>query len=209
MHIVPDVLPAIDPSVDVNISYGKTTIQPGEFIDSAVSVIPPKLHAQVFDKGERLVTVVLVDSDVPNLAEDKFDYRCHFIAANVLLSPTINYIALDKLSDDKVVIPWLPPYAQKGSPYHRLSLFLLQQPEGVQLDVAAQQARTKRDNFKLRSYIDKYLLHPIGVTLFRTQWDENMAKVMRDAGLEGSGIELKRERVQPLPYKKKDGARYR
>ena len=210
MNIVPDVLPHLDPTAAVDLAFGRRTVQPGEFVDSRVSEIPPKLNIQVFDKGERLVTIMVLDSDVPNVEKDRFDYRCHFLATNILLSPTITSIPFRHLSaETQIALPWLPPHAQKGSPYHRLSIFVLQQPKGKSLDIEAMRTKEKRHGFNLRSFNDRHLLKPIGVHLFRNIWDEGTAGVMKRAGLEGVDVELKRKKVEPLPYKKKDGARYR
>ena len=78
------------------------------------------------------------------------------------------------------------------------------------IDTAKLTEKTKRDGFILRSFIDKHQLKPVGVTMFRTQWDEGMTGVMTRAGLgDQVNIEFKRKRVEPLPYKKKDPKRYR
>ena len=210
MSIVPDVLPHLDPTAEVSIAFSRKHVQPGEFIDSRVSEIPARLKVQVFDKGERLVSVAVIDADVPNIETDGFDYRCHFLATNIPLSPTTTSLPLSKLSQDtQVVLPWLPPYAQKGSPYHRLSIFVLQQPEGKSLDVMSLREKVKRDGFNLRSFNDRCLVKPIGVSLFRSIWDEGTIGVMSRADIEGSNIEFRRKKPESLPYKKKDGARYR
>ena len=210
MHIVPDVLPHLDPTAEVNLGFGRRNVQPGEFVDSRVSEGPARLKIQVFDKGERLVTIVVLDSDVPNVEKDRFDYRCHFLATNITLSPTITSIPFRHLSpSSQIVLPWLPPHAQKGSPYHRLSIFVLQQPEGKSLDVEALRAKEQRHGFNLRSFNDRHAVKPIGVHLFRTIWDDGTAGVMTRAGLEGTDVELRRKKPESLPYKKKDGARYR
>ena len=209
MSVVPDVLPHLDPTAEVDLGFGRRNVQPGEFVDSRVSEVPARLNVQVFDKGKRLVSIAVIDSDVPNLETDGFDYRCHFLAINIPLSPSATSIALSKLSETQIARPWLPPHAQKGSPYHRLSVFVLQQVEGKTLDVAAIREREKPEGFNLRSFNDRHLLKPIGVHMFRSIWDEGTAGVMRRAGIEGTDMELKRKKPESLPYKKKDGARYR
>lgn len=187
------------------------TVQPGEFVASAVAEHAPKLEVQVFDKGERMVTVAVVDCDVPNMAKDGFDYRCQFLAANVKVSPTQPTVRLAALSAaEQVIFDWRAPYAVKGSPYHRVAVVVLEQPEGR---VAVEKAREKvlRDGFVLRSFADRHALKPVGAGLFRVEWDEWMDGVMQRLGLseEERSVELKRKKVEPLPYKKKDGARYR
>ena len=208
-NLVPDILPYLDPTVSTSIHFGRHNIQPGAFVDSRVSQTPPTLRIQVFDKGIQKVSVAVIDSDVPNLQTDGFDYRCHYLAVNIPLSPSSPLISLRAIPQRQTVFPWLPPHAQKGSPYHRLSIFILRQSENSFLKPSSIQERYNRDGFNLRSFDDKYLVKPIGVSLFRSVWDEGTTEVMTRAGLEGADIELKRKKPESLPYKKKDGARYR
>jgi hypothetical protein len=67
LGIVPDVLPFFEPTAEVRLAFRQKNVQPGEFVDSRISEVPPRLKVQVFDKGERLVTIVVIDSDVPVL----------------------------------------------------------------------------------------------------------------------------------------------
>ena len=209
MNLIPDLLPHLDPTVEVSLAFGPRAVSPGEFLDSRITEAPPKLRIQVFNKGERLVTIVVVDPDVPNEIKDGFDYRCHFLAVNVPISPTTTSVPFSRLNPlDQITLPWLPPHAQKGAPYHRLSIFVLEQPAAsTRLDLSA--SKINRNGFNLRSFIDQYRLRPIGFNLFRTKWDENMDEVMKRHGLDGAEVEFVRAKPEKLPYKKKDGARYR
>lgn len=211
MHIVPDILPHIDMVAEVTLAFGRHNAQPGAFVDSRISERPPRLHVQVFDKGTRYVSVVVVDPDVPNTETDGFEYRCHYLAVNIPISPTNATLPLATIVDEEtqLVLPWFPPFAQKGSPYHRLSVFILQQQDGKELDVTEVKKKVKRDGFKLRSFIDRHRVLPVGAALFRSTWDEGTAGVMRRAGVEGGEMELVRKKSEKLPFKKKDGIRYR
>lgn len=208
MNVIPDVLPSLDPVVNVELSFGRRKVQPGEFIDSRVSEIPATLKIQPYDKGERYISVAVVNADVPNVEKDGFDYRCHFLACNIKVSPTQTSVPLQKL-ESQVVVPWLPAYTQKGAPYQRMSVFVMQQAEGQELDVAALKERTKQDGFILRSFVDRNALKPVGVNLFRSKYDEGTAGVMQRAGIPGHDVEFKRKKIEPLPYKKLPGSRYR
>lgn len=209
LSVVPDVLPHFEPTADVRLAFGRRNVQPGEFVDSRVSEIPARLKVQVFDKGERLVTVVVVDSDVPVVEEDNFTSRCHYMAANIPISPIDTSVPLTMISKDtQLVLPWIPPHAQKGSPYHRLSVWVIQQQPGQVLDIAQLKKRiehekTSTNRFSLRSLVDKYRLQPIGMSVFRSLWDEGTAGVMQRAGLEGADVELRRKRVVALKPKQK------
>lgn len=200
LAIVPDVLAHFEPTADVRLAFRQRQVQHGEFIDSRVSEVPLRLKVQVFDKGERLVSIVVIDSDVPDAEEDKFSARCHFLATNIPLNPTISSIPLSKIAAEKIVIPWLPPFAQKGSPYHRYSVFVLQQEAGQPpLDIKD----LSREDFRLRSFKDKYKVEPIGMSVFRSIWDEGTAGVMGRAGIEGADVEFKRKKIVALKPKQK------
>ncbi len=203
LSIVPDVLPHFEPTADVRLAFRRRNVQPGEFVDSRVSELPARLNVQVFDKGERLVTVAVVDSDVPVVEKDTFTSRCHYLASNIPISPTQTSLPLSKAQQSQLVLPWLPPFAQKGSPYHRLSVFVLQQQLGQELDVSALKERVNRDGFRLRSFVDAHRLQPIGMNVFRSIWDEGTAGLMERHGIEGADVEFKRKRIEPLKPKQK------
>lgn len=212
MHIVPDVLPRLDPTAEVKLAFGRRNVQPGDFVDSLVSETPPRLKVQVFDKGERYISIVVIDPDVPNVEKDGFDSRCHFLAVNVPVSPTSGSVALSALSEGAQVLqPWLPPHAQKGSPYHRMAIFVYEQKQGKMLEseLTAKLSKVARNRITLSKLTPNFQGRPIGMHLFRTIWDDNMAGVMQRAGIEGANMEFKRMKPEKLPYKKKDGARYR
>jgi large subunit ribosomal protein L35 len=208
MHVVPDILPHLEPVAEVKLAFGRRNVFPGDFVESRVSEKPPRLRVQVFDQGERLVSIVVVDPDIPNEEKDAFDYRCHFLALNIPISPTSTSVPLSKLGS-QTVLSWLPPTAQKGAPYHRLSIFVLQHPNNQALDLDAVRKKTRREGFNLRKFIDRHRLTPVGAHMFRSQWDEGTAGVMARANLPGAEIEWHRKKPEKLPYEKKDGARYR
>lgn len=206
MKVIPDVLPHCDPVVDAKLYFGRDLIQPGEFVNSKASTTAPKLDVQMFGGGNKLVTIVVVDPDVPNVEKDGFDYRMHYLAVNVPLSATSTKVDLSQLStESQVVLPWEPPVAQKGSPYHRLSVFVLEQNNSQPLDFAAIKAKeTERHNMSLRPLQTLYHLKPIGAHLFRNQWDDNTLEVMKQIGYPEADVELRRKRVEPLPYKRRN-----
>src|SRR3954471_22051187 len=72
LGVVPDLLPQFEPTAEVKVAFSNRNVHPGEFIDSRVSEFPARLKVQVFDQGERLVSVIVLDPDVPNEADDKF-----------------------------------------------------------------------------------------------------------------------------------------
>ena len=234
MHVYPDVLPPFEVAYDMHLNFGRKNVQPGEFVHSALSERPPKLVVQPFDRGERLVTVAVMDPDVPDVENDAYTRRCHFLAMNVPLGPANTRVAFEELMgttemaqkkdgeegyDSKegeasvtqetrkigdCLLPWLPPYAQKGSPYHRLAVIVLQQPKQLDMD-KLQKADGKyafpRERVSVTAMMARFHLRPKGGFIFRTQWDTGMDALMGRMGVDGVGEELKRKKVEPLPYK--------
>ncbi|OJJ51023.1 hypothetical protein ASPZODRAFT_148394 [Penicilliopsis zonata CBS 506.65] len=211
MKVIPDVLAHCEPVVDTKLYFGRRVVQPGDFVTSRISATAPKLDIQMFEREEKLVTIAVVDPDVPNVETDSFDYRVHYLAVNVPISILNTKVDLAKLSPEaQVILPWLAPVAQKGSPYHRLSVFILDQKDSQPLNVADLKAQeTNRDNTQLRTLQARYHLKPIGAHLFRTQWDETTAEVMEEIGFSDANVELRRKRVEPLPYKRRNPASFR
>lgn len=213
-NLVPDLLPVLDPIADVDLAFGRKSIPIGDFVDSAISENLPRLNVQTFERGQKLVTVVVVDADVPVPEEDKLTYRCHFIASNIPIAPDQTSIPLSRIEqqsrktenveEQQIALSWNPPWAHKGAPYHRLAIFVLEQKDAKPLSISKIRDNEKRDGFVLRSFVDRKKLKPIGVTLFRTKWDESMEGVMMRNGLETEvNVEFKRKKIEPLPYKRR------
>lgn len=210
MKVVPDVIPNVDPMLDIKIVFGNKLIQPGNFVESSMSETPCHLTLQSYERGEKMVTVAVIDPDVPNLETNSFNSRCHFLASNITISPTQSLVDLATLSpDSQVLLPWLAPHAQKGSPYHRLAIIVLQQKDSIPIDLEVAKTKIQRDGFSVRSLMSRHMLSPMSASLFRTQWDDSMADVMKRAGIEGAEVELKRKKVEPLPYKRRNPASFR
>ncbi|KAK8004466.1 succinate dehydrogenase iron-sulfur subunit- mitochondrial [Apiospora arundinis] len=205
LNIVPDVLPKFEPTADVQLFFRQRKTTPGEIIDSRISEKPPALKVQVFNSGERLVSVVVMDSDVPNAETDSFERRCHYLAANVPLSPNNTSLPLSKVNKDtQLAVPWLPAFAQKGAPYHRMSIWILEQKPGQTLDLAKlKELYSGRDGFSLKSFKDKFTLSPVGFNIFRSVWDEGTADVMARWNLPGADVEFKHARVHSLKPERK------
>lgn len=208
-NVVADVVPYCDPSVDIKMKFGRVNVQSGDFVDSAVSEKPCQLTVQSFEKDPKLITIAVVDSDVPNFVTNGFDSRCHFLATNIQLGPTAPNVDLAKLSPEQVLVSWLPPTAQKGSPYHRLAVVVFEQKDNIPVDREVAMKNFDQNDFQARRLMTKHLLRPIGATLFRTKWDDSMAAVMNRAGVEGADMELKRIKVEPLPYKRRNPSTFR
>ena len=223
MNVIPDVLQHIDPTYSTSIRFAQTHKVPhGEFVHSLLTEVPPVLTVQPYDRGERLVTIAVVNPDVPNVEKDAFDYRCHFLACNVKISPTDTTVDLAALDPETQVLQdWLPPFVQKGLPYQRHAVVILEQDPALLkkdlssdnvLDVPAMRTRkpetAQREKFILNGFVDKFGLKAVGIDLFRAQWDDGTAEVMERAGVPGGDVEFRRKRIEPLPYQRLKGSRF-
>ncbi|KAK0626705.1 phosphatidylethanolamine-binding protein [Immersiella caudata] len=206
-HIVPDLLPKFDPTMDVKMSFRGQPIRPGTTLNSRVTEVAPTLKMQVFDKGERLLSVVVLDADVPDLDLDTFTRRCHYLATNIPWDPTKKHLPLRQIGTPSfqtggdLAVPWLPPFAQKGSPYHRLAIFILVHNANEKLDAAKLKQMydgAGREHFSIKSLRDKFNLDIVGFNLFRSEWDENTAAVMERHGIPGADIEFKQQHFKSL-----------
>ncbi|CAK3979178.1 Hypothetical predicted protein [Lecanosticta acicola] len=227
MNVVPDVIPAIDPTLSTSLNFefpNSRGVRHGDIVESRVSERPAILRIQKYEKGEKLYTIAVINPDVPDVAKDGFSSRMHFLACNIPLSPTNTLVRLSQLNKDtQVALPWLPAYAQKGLPYQRMAIVILEQPAPTRppagsndvipstpVDVSKlRNLKNAREKLTIRSLMSVDKLMPVGVDLFRTQWDEGTAGVMQRAGVIGWDVEFKRKRIEPLPYQRLKGERYR
>ena len=61
MNVIPDVLPKIDPVVEVQVRFRGKGIQPGAMVDSLQTERPPTFKVIPFTRDKKLCTVVVVD----------------------------------------------------------------------------------------------------------------------------------------------------
>ncbi|PWW79486.1 PEBP-like protein [Tuber magnatum] len=190
MHVIPDVLPNINPIVDVRVHFKGRKVQPGQMLDSLMVEEFPTVRVIPFKNEEILCTIAVVDPDVPDPKRDKFRYRCHWIVSNIPISPaqTTAVGRLAKPAD--TIVPYLPPHAQKGVPYHRYAMIVFRQPGKI--DRATLEGNVNRDNFTMRSFQDKNKLCPIGASMWRVEWDSHTKEIMQKHGLPGWDTMYKR-----------------
>ncbi|KAF8341680.1 phosphatidylethanolamine-binding protein [Amanita rubescens] len=136
MHVVPDILPEMHPSVDLRVTatalgqeilLRKTTdkeVEPGVFLLPHQTLNPPKLYANVFHTDTRFYTMLLVDLDVPDQENAAFTTFLHWMKPNIPLSA----IHRDRILDLNTHTAYIPPHPQHGTPYHRYVFLLLPHP---------------------------------------------------------------------------------
>ncbi|PPQ90431.1 hypothetical protein CVT25_014949 [Psilocybe cyanescens] len=210
MNVVPDVLPVLQPTVDLHVvtktrpteylKFGKvqTNVVPGVFLRPKQTLTPPKLYATVFHTDVRLYTMLLVDPDVPNPETGSYTTFLHWMKPNIPLSAT-SPPSIPHLNDHTT---YIPPHPQRGSPYHRYVCLLLQQPplveSGYALAASARAGTEKstsvsldipvvrkdeRLGFDVREFAARWNLDGAqggGAHMWREIWDEDVSMIYKD-----------------------------
>jgi large subunit ribosomal protein L35 len=76
MNVIPDVLPKLDPVVDVQLRFRGRDVQPGAFVDSLQSEHAPTFKVIKFTEGPMLCTAAVVDSGMPPPQVQKQGMHC-------------------------------------------------------------------------------------------------------------------------------------
>ncbi|KAG0125872.1 phosphatidylethanolamine-binding protein [Tuber indicum] len=190
MHVIPDVLPDINPIVDVRVHFKGRKVQPGLVLDSLMVEECPTVRVIPFKNEEMLCTIAVVDPDVPDPKKDRFRYRCHWIVSNIPISPMQTTAVGYSAKPADTLVPYLPPHAQKGAPYHRYAMIVFKQPEKI--DAAALEGNIDRDEFTMRGFQSKNKLSTIGAFMWRVEWDSHTKEIMQKHNLPGWDIMYKR-----------------
>ncbi|GAA6011683.1 hypothetical protein JCM10207_004208 [Rhodosporidiobolus poonsookiae] len=176
MHIVPDLLPSLSPEVDVRIQVAGETVEPGAYTQPAQTREGFEVSAQVFHPEERLYTLLVIDPDVPDELNQSFTTFAHLLIPNITVSATTP--ASLPLSTLPSTLPFVPPHPQNGTPYHRYTVLLLEQPSQLSLDAA--DSALERGGFSAREFVQQHGLEARGVSFFRQVWDREVSKIYEE-----------------------------
>jgi large subunit ribosomal protein L35 len=86
------------------------------------------------------------------------------------------------LSDEASSALWIPPHPQKGTPYHRYCVFLLEHPEPnkrVEIEPIDQEGR---NSFILRDFVARWGFKPQtggGAHFWRSIWDPEVSEIYK------------------------------
>ncbi|KAG8688996.1 hypothetical protein FRC08_011162 [Ceratobasidium sp. 394] len=80
MKVIPDLLPAFHPTVDLQLSFVEgEEVVPGVFLPVNATLQPPSITAQAFHPEEKLYTLLMVDPDVPDPSTQGFLTYVHVL----------------------------------------------------------------------------------------------------------------------------------
>ncbi|KAI7865292.1 phosphatidylethanolamine-binding protein [Spinellus fusiger] len=176
MNVIPDVVPlgfTAKVELEIRVKEGEAPIVPGVFVKPDETVERPEMRVTNFHTDTRLYTLMLVDPDVPDVAQRTYQQYCHWLVTNMPLSATDSLV---KGGDS--VLDYIPPHPQKGTKYHRYTLIAFEQPNGGKdrLNVDAM----KREHFDAKAFASNNHLTATGLSFFREEWDASVSTIYKD-----------------------------
>ncbi|KAF9158329.1 hypothetical protein DFQ26_007749 [Actinomortierella ambigua] len=223
MFVTPDLLPPFTPSMDVRLDYdllGSSQItasksssllarvpmtaeqlEEGKYFETGSYLLPgqtlqqPKLDVGVFHPEQRLYTIVMVDPDVPDMDNQAYKQKLHWVMTNVPLSATQTLV---DPSTANVILPYLPPHPHKGTKYHRYTVLVCEQPNKGQESISSEAVNISRDSTTFQSLCSQLRLSTKGLTFFRQIWDKDVSKIYKEILQEDEPVFGKMPRVDPL-----------
>ncbi|ORY80987.1 phosphatidylethanolamine-binding protein [Protomyces lactucae-debilis] len=185
MHVTPDLIPLISPGVQVDILMTDRVTgreirpEPGAFVGSRQASGRPSILIQSFKAHERKLAMAIVDADVPDVANDSFTTRLHYLQTGITVGPTKQTVGPE---DGVVLQDWVPPHPEKGTPYHRLCVLVWELPDTPPQPNAPLASQVpgaiSRVGFHPQHYAQQNGLHAVGVHFWRQEWDAELAEVM-------------------------------
>ncbi|KAI8885175.1 PEBP-like protein [Backusella circina FSU 941] len=174
MNVIPDVLSVgLEPTVELNLNLNGGQLEPGVFTKPEESMVRPEVTVTNFHTETRLYTLMLVDPDSPDVANQTYQQYCHWLVTNVPLSATSNTV-----QGGDAILDYIPPHPQKGTKYHRYTLIAFEQPNKGQDKIDVQ--LKERDGFNVKALEKTHNLTVSGSTFFRQVWDESVTKIYND-----------------------------
>ncbi|CAG8738904.1 20285_t:CDS:2, partial [Racocetra persica] len=169
MYVVPDVFPDLVPTMNLEFKFDDELVEPGWFQRPMRTINPPTIIMNNFHVETRLYTLIMVDPDMPDVENKRFQTQWHWLITNIPINATKTDI-----SGGTEILQYVPPHPPKGTKYHRYTLGAFEQSVG-KIEV------TKADLItNVREFASKYNLILSGATFFREVWDKDVGSIYRD-----------------------------
>ncbi|KAN0059892.1 mitochondrial 54S ribosomal protein YmL35 [Thecaphora frezii] len=190
MHVLPDLMASITPTVDVQVSFGQGAgvgdhggsggeVLAGVLLHPAMTVQKPQVRITAFHQEVRHYTLAIVDLDCPDVEQARFCSKLHLLRTDVAVSAATHAkpVTLEN-RDSTLVQGWIPPHPQKGSPYHRYVAVVLEQRRGDKLANEVALTDEERNDFDVERFAERYGLEAKGIHFWREKWSEDSAKTV-------------------------------
>ncbi|KAH8915908.1 PEBP-like protein [Atractiella rhizophila] len=193
MSLVPDLLPTdFVPSADLSIRLADekgqlTEVAPGAFLPISATVDAPVINVMPFGTKEELYTLLIIDADYPHPEEDTFRCFLHQAVYNLPLSihtTDVDLSAPPSSSSAVTHFSYLPPHAQEGTPYHRITYLLLRQSSPISKDDNPLPATRAQPQTFVRELISQHGMEAVGMSFFRQTHPEVKDEEGRKKALE-------------------------
>lgn len=189
LKVIPDTLPTLEPTAKVDLQFPgfiNKWIVPGTVLPCAVATRPPLIKVQEFEeiKKDSLYTVVIVDPDTPDLANDSFTTSLKWAISNVPLSNVNTVVDADKATE---LIPYLPPTPEKNTGNHRFAVWVFRQTADA-ISTEAAQPLIQREGFDIRQFASELGLQAVGAHVWRSKFDRTSDEVREKYGLEAGRV---------------------
>lgn len=200
LHVIPDTLPTIEPRAAIELQFPGPTnkkVTPGDILPNSVCARPPILNVQEFEEipDGSFYTVLVVDPDTPDVANDSFTTTLHWAVTNVPLSNIDSSMDMSKADQ---LVSYLPPHPEKNTPMHRYCVWVFRQAtqpgEIRKLNISKDDTSLQRENFNIRDFVTSNMLDPIAAHVWRAKYDLSTPAVREKFGL-GPGRVFTRTRL--------------
>ncbi|KZT68812.1 PEBP-like protein [Daedalea quercina L-15889] len=195
MHVVPDLLPDLRPSIDLRVNFPEPPpkdvyrrsrlkrryqkVDPGVYLLPEQTWRSPMLYTTVWHTDTRLYTLFMVDLDVPDEANQSFQSYLHWMQPNISLSTS----SASPLSIPHPHTHYVPPHPQQGTPYHRYVILLLPQTSPTEPIKLPKVSEADRRGFNFRAFAEEHGFDGSkggGAHMWREVWDETVSKIYQD-----------------------------
>ncbi|GAV53956.1 hypothetical protein ZYGR_0AK04580 [Zygosaccharomyces rouxii] len=186
LAVIPDTLPTLVPRTEINIRFPFSTginkwVEPGEILSTNATSLPPVFKIQEYEPvdPDTQYTILVVNPDEPDLANDSFSTTLCYGLTNVKVSYNDNIVDSRKFGESNVLVNYLPPVPEKNVGNQRFAVWVfrqrhpLEQPSG----------QLSRANFDIRSFAKAQGLIPVGAHVWRSHWDSQVKAVRAKYGL--------------------------
>ncbi|ORZ17121.1 phosphatidylethanolamine-binding protein [Absidia repens] len=180
MNVVPDVVDVdINPTVEIKIELPNeelsSLVEPGVIINPEQTVTCPNVQVSNFHTDTRLYTMMLVDPDSPDVANQTYQQYCHWLITNVPLSATEPTV-----QGGDAILNYIPPHPQKGTKTHRYTWIAYEQGSAGQDQLNIITKMDQRHGFDAKAFAKEHGLTVRGITFFRQKWNESVSKIYSD-----------------------------
>lgn len=181
MHVMPDVLPAITPTVDVQVAFGTGSgftdhtseggdVTVGCMLDPVHSVELPKINITSFHPDMRRYTLLMVDPDSPSSETQSFKTKVHALKSGIERNAT----TLDPVDlQSGMELSYIPPHPQAGTPYHRYTVLVFE--EGQESQTYNPLTEEQLDDINVTDFAQERQLTPAGIHFWREEWSKEAA----------------------------------